>query len=172
MFGDLRADLYGMTPSAERESVLAVYDGIVRDSELRRGFVKNFQEFLASLGLYRGTVDGIWGPYTESALLSWQPQMAGRCTRLEDILGMPRGVPEDFPSLPHLETADLIAAGIDRDLWLSDNCGGVVSETEALKEDAGLPIGSTLFSRILLGTALFGAGLGMGWLIWGRRRMA
>jgi peptidoglycan hydrolase-like protein with peptidoglycan-binding domain len=42
--------------------------------ELTQGMIRQVQDRLQQEGLYRGRVDGIWGPATESAVHSYQQQ--------------------------------------------------------------------------------------------------
>lgn len=143
--GGFREELALRVPPSQRSTILALYDRLARRRDERAEFVARFQYWLKSLGVYRGDEDGTWGPYTESAVLALRPDMAGRCTRFDDLFSFVTSAEaeQEFPRLPALDPLVVVAAAIDRDLWLAGQCTGVGREARALLKSAGMDQGPT-----------------------------
>jgi hypothetical protein len=114
---------------------LDAYDGMVRQTTLRKTYVKEFQTWAKGVGWYDGRIDGLWGPKSEGALVRAVPMAAGRMSDIRDMI----------PLRPSSGFDDMHALGvlITRDLWLAANPAALAAETPADVPESGAttPIG-------------------------------
>ena len=112
--------------------VLAMYDALVRQTTLRKAYVKEFQTWSKGLGWYSGKIDGIWGDKSEAAFVHAVPMAAGRASAMTDVI----------PLRPSSGFDDSHAFGtlITRDLWLASNPAKLAAEAPpAAPPDVGTP---------------------------------
>jgi peptidoglycan hydrolase-like protein with peptidoglycan-binding domain len=70
MFGGNQASRSGYSSHAATQSVSAS----PQSTQLSQDMIQQVQGRLQQQGIYRGSVDGVWGPGTESAVRSYQQQ--------------------------------------------------------------------------------------------------
>jgi hypothetical protein len=109
--------------------ILAAYDALVRQTSLRKTYVKEFQTWAKGLGWYDGRIDGLWGPKSEGAFVRAVPMAAGRASEMGDVV----------PLRPSANFVDAKAFGtlITRDLWLAANPAALAAETPADVPESG-----------------------------------
>ena len=108
-FGSLRSEIEA-TGAPGIAAVLSAFDALARSATQRRAYVRGWQTWANSRGLYTGTIDGIWGPKSEAAFTSLLPRAYGRPTTLADLLAINFG---------GIDYQALLSVGISRDNWLA-----------------------------------------------------
>lgn len=103
--------------------ILSAYDALVRQTTLRKTYVKEFQTWAKGVGWYDGRIDGLWGPKSEGAFMRAVPMAAGRVCEMGDVI----------PLRPSSGFVDAHAFGvlITRDLWLAANPAALAAEIPA-----------------------------------------
>lgn len=103
--------------------ILSAYDALVRQTSLRKAYVKEFQTWAKGVGWYDGRIDGLWGPKSEGAFVRAVPMAAGRVSEMTDVV----------PLRPSVGFVDAKGFGvlISRDLWLAANPAALAAEVPA-----------------------------------------
>jgi hypothetical protein len=113
-FGALRDDLINAAAADRKIAVAAAFDQIASDTTARKALVKNWQKVMQTAGRYAGTIDGLWGPKSETAFVTLLPLTYGQPTTLGAIKALRAYYPE-------ITDAESVAVAISRDRWVSAN---------------------------------------------------
>lgn len=112
--GNLRDDILTVTPAgASRDAVMDSYNTLAGSRTLLKQYVKEWQAWAQGFGYYTGTIDGVWGPMSETAYLMMRREAYNRTTTFADLVTL-TSLGGEGPVF-----VAQIAAGIARDKWIA-----------------------------------------------------